>query len=118
MFEHKNEELLSRQAFLLRMGKSGLAVLGIAGMSLGIGACGYHYLEGLEWVDSLLNASMILTGMGPVSELRSTSGKLFATFYSLYSGIAFLTIMAVFLAPLVHRGLHHFHLDDEDEQGS
>jgi hypothetical protein len=64
----------------------------------------------------VLNASMILTGMGPVDPLRSTAGKLFATFYALYSGIAFLTMMAVLLAPVIHRLMHKFHLEASDDE--
>lgn len=112
MFEQKTDDLLTRTAFLLRMGRSvGITVL-IVAFSLAIGSAGYHYFEGIEWVDALLNASMILTGMGPVDDMHSVRGKLFATFYALYSGIAFLTIMAVMLAPMIHRAMHRFHLDE------
>ena len=115
MFEQRREELLSRAAFLMRMGRSfGIALL-VVGFSLAIGSAGYHYFEDISWVDSMLNAAMILTGMGPVNQMQTTGGKLFATFYALYSGIAFLTIMAILLAPMMHRWLHHFHLEDEDD---
>ena len=76
-----------------------------------------HYLGRLPWIDALLNATMILTGMGPVDPMRSTPGKLFSMFYALFSGIAFLTIMAVLLAPVIHRALHKFHLPDSDDGG-
>ena len=114
MFEHRKQEILSRTDFLLRMSRSVGVTLLVITFSLGMGSAGYHHFEGLSWVDSLLNSSMILTGMGPVSELQTTNGKLFATFYCLYSGIAFLTIMAVMLAPVIHRALHRFHLDGEE----
>ena len=78
-----------------------------------MGMAGYHWLGGLGWVVSLLNASMILTGMGPVDKMQTDTAKLFATFYSLYSGIAFLTTSAILLTPGVHRILHIIHLDDE-----
>jgi hypothetical protein len=85
-----------------------------------VGSAGYHYVAGLPWIDSLLNASMILAGMGPVDPLKTDSAKLFATFYALYSGVAFLSIMAVLMAPLLHRLLHSFHMeiskDDQEEQ--
>ena len=84
---------------------------GIVSFSLALGTLGYHTLGALGWVDALLNAAMILTGMGPVSPLRTASAKLFATFYALYSGIAFLSTVAVLFAPLVHRFLHRFHLE-------
>ncbi len=79
--------------------------------SLALGVLGYHLLGGLSWLDALVNASMILTGMGPVNEIATVGGKLFASFYALFSGVAFLTIVAVLLAPAVHRFLHRFHLD-------
>ena len=115
MFEHKGEEILSRSEFLLRLLRSVCFTLLIVAVSLAIGSAGYHHFEGLEWVDSLLNASMILTGMGPVNPMQSVSGKLFATFYALYSGIAFLSVMAILLAPVIHRAMHRFHLDDGEE---
>ena len=85
-------------------------------VSLTIGVVGYHVTAGLSWVDSLLNASMILTGMGPVDPLPTATAKLFASAYAIFSGVAFLTIVAVMLAPLVHRFLHRFHLELDDER--
>ncbi len=79
--------------------------------SLALGMIGYHLVAGLSWIDALVNASMILTGMGPVDQMTSVGAKLFASFYALFSGVAFLTIVAVLLAPAVHRFLHRFHLD-------
>ena len=87
-----------------------MAILLIGG-SLGIGIVGYHLFVGLGWLDALLNASMILTGMGPVDPVTTAGGKLFASAYALFSGVAFLTIVAVLLAPLIHRFLHRFHLE-------
>ena len=115
MFEHKTEALLSRRAFLLRMGRSVAVSFAILGFSLLIGSTGYHLFADLPWVDALLNASMILTGMGPVDPMPSPGAKLFAAAYALYSGVAFLTTMAVLLAPLVHRFMHRFHLEQEGE---
>lgn len=114
MYEHKTDPLLSRAAFLWRLWKSVVVTLVIVIVSLGFGSVGYHYYGRLPWVDALLNASMILTGMGPVDPMKETPGKLFAAFYALYSGIAFLTMMAILLAPLVHRLLHRFHLEEEE----
>jgi len=79
--------------------------------SLGFGVMGYRYLAHLSWVDALLNASMILTGMGPVNPLGTTSAKLFASAYALFSGVVFITTVGVLLAPVLHRILHHFHLE-------
>lgn len=115
MFENKSEQLLSRGKFALRLGRSFCATLGIVAFSLLMGTVGYHHFGKLAWVDSLLNSAMILTGMGPVDPMKTTEGKLFAAFYALYSGIAFLTMMAVMTAPLIHRMLHSFHLDADEE---
>ena len=83
--------------------------------SLLIGVVGYMYFFNLNWIDGLLNASMILTGMGPVDVAITDGAKLFASFYALYSGVAFLTSVAVIFAPVLHRFLHRFHLDMDDE---
>jgi len=115
MYEHKSAPLLSRWEFYKRLATSFGVSLAIVMLSLGLGTAGYHWFGGLTWIDSLLNAAMILTGMGPVNPMTSTSGKLFATFYALYSGIAFLTMMAVIASPIVHRFMHKFHLEDEDQ---
>jgi hypothetical protein len=112
MFESKNDPLLTRVQFLTRLARSFGVTLLIVAFSLLLGGAGYHFFGQLPWIDAVLNASMILTGMGPVDPLRTTAGKLFATFYALYSGIAFLTMMAVLLAPVVHRLMHQFHLEE------
>jgi hypothetical protein len=115
MYEHRTEPLLNRRAFAARLLKhGGLSLVLIAG-SLLIGAAGYHVTEGLAWLDAVLNAAMILTGMGPVTPLRHVSGKLFATFYALYSGVAFLAIAGLLVAPVAHRLLHHLHLEENED---
>ena len=110
-FERRNERLLPRPLFLRRFARwaavAGVVILG----SLAIGVCGYHFLEGLPWIDSLLNASMILGGMGPVDPMRTTGGKLFASFYALYSGLALISVAGLLLAPIIHRFLHKFHIE-------
>jgi hypothetical protein len=78
-----------------------------------IGVLGYHYIGGTSWIDAFHMASLILTGMGPVIEMKTTAAKLFSSFYALYSGVAFLSITAIFMAPIIHRLLHILHLDDE-----
>jgi len=78
--------------------------------SLGLGVLGYHWLCGLGWVDAVLNASMILTGMGPVSPMPSNAAKLFASAYAVFSGVAFLTTFSILIAPVLHRVLHRLHL--------
>lgn len=80
-----------------------------------VGVCGYHFLENISWIDSLLNASMILGGMGPVTELRTDYGKIFASLYALFSGIVFLVTVGIILAPAVHRLLHSLHIDEKSE---
>jgi hypothetical protein len=83
--------------------------------SLYLGMLGYHYYFNLSWVDSLYNASMILTGMGPVNVAPDDAAKVFASFYAIYSGVAFLTGAAIILSPIAHRFLHKFKLDVENE---
>lgn len=118
MFEHRSKPLLSKKAYYRRVFRHlGIALFIIFG-SLALGIIGYHYFAGFGWLDSLLNASMILAGMGPVSELQTTAGKLFASFYALYSGVAFITTAGVIFAPVFHRFLHKFHLDIADNTRS
>lgn len=113
MYEHRGQPLLSRREFAIRLGRHfALSSLLIAG-SLAIGVVGYHATEGLSWLDSLLNASMILTGMGPVDTMTHVSGKLFASAYAIYSGVAFLGITGILIAPVVHRILHRLHVDED-----
>jgi TRAP-type C4-dicarboxylate transport system permease small subunit len=91
-----------------------VAALLILVVSLLLGMGGYKYFYGISWVDSLLNASMILTGMGPVNTAPNDGAKIFASVYAIYSGVAFLTMVAVVFAPVLHRFLHRFHLDVEE----
>ncbi|NOT75136.1 MAG: hypothetical protein HOP08_09430 [Cyclobacteriaceae bacterium] len=93
---------------------AGFAIM-IIGASLGIGVVGYHYTNDLDWLDSLLNASMILTGMGPVDPMKNDGAKWFASVYAIFSGVVFLSTVAVFLTPIVHRFLHKHHLDDSSK---
>ncbi len=115
MFEHKGQRLLSRFEFFLRLLRSVMVALGLVTASLFMGAIGYHYFEKLPWIDAVLNASMILTGMGPVDRVQSTGGKVFATGYALFSGVIFLTLAAVLFAPVLHRMIHRFHLETDDD---
>jgi hypothetical protein len=111
MFERRHEPLLPRAAFLRRLARfAGLAAVIVLG-SLLMGILGYHFFEGLDWIDALLNASMILGGMGPVDQVHTTAGKLFASFYALYSGMIFLIAAGVLFAPIFHRFMHFFHLE-------
>jgi hypothetical protein len=112
-YERRDEPMASMSSFLVRLFRAFLATLVIVSVSLAIGTVGYSYFLDMPWIDGLINASMILTGMGPVDRMETTAGKLFATFYALYSGLAFLSMVAIIIAPVYHRFLHHFHLDDE-----
>ena len=121
MYEHHNEPLLPRPAFLRRLASHTGISFAIVAVSLMIGILGYHFLESLAWIDALVNAAMILGGMGPVDMLHTNAGKLFASFYALYSGIIFLVAAGIIFAPVFHRILHYFHLEsvgDDGEDGS
>jgi hypothetical protein len=113
MYEHHKQKLASKKIFAQRLTRNGLIGLAFLVFSLGVGMIGYHYLENLAWIDALLNASMILGGMGPVSPLQTNAGKIFASFYALYSGVVLLASVGVLAAPIFHRFMHHFHLADE-----
>jgi hypothetical protein len=112
-FEHHREQLLPQREFLVRQARWTSIAGGVILGSLAVGVWGYHYFDGLPWVDSLLNASMILGGMGPVDPLKTSAGKVFASLYALYSGLALITIAGLLFAPLVHRFLHKFHIADK-----
>jgi len=112
MYEHRREPVLGRQQFLRRVTRHGGASLGIVVFSLAAGAAGYHYFAKLAWIDAVLNAAMILTGMGPVDAMPSWQSKLFASAYALYSGIVFVAATGVLLAPFLHRMLHRLHVDE------
>jgi hypothetical protein len=114
MLEHHTEPLASQAEFTRRMVRYSLLTAGIILFSLVIGILGYHYLESLSWIDSLLNASMILGGMGPVNTLQTNAGKIFASFYALYSGIVLLASVGILATPIFHRFMHRFHLELED----
>ena len=111
MYERRHERLAPRNVFIRRVVQNAAIALAVVAVSLAIGAAGYHVFVELPWLDATLNAAMILAGMGPVDRIESASGKVFATVYAIYSGVAFLTVVAVLLAPLLHRFLHRFHLE-------
>jgi hypothetical protein len=111
MYERPSQPLLTTKAYLRRQLVHILIALTMIFGSLFLGIIGYHWLEALSWIDSLVNAAMILGGMGPVNELHTNYGKLFASFYALYSGIVFLIAAGVMVVPFFHRFLHRFHLE-------
>ena len=110
-YEHKTDPIAPVRVFAVRLLRSGILALFITGGALSIGILGYHFTEHLGWIDSFLNASMILGGMGPVNAIHTTPGKLFAGSYALFSGIVFLVAAGLLLAPVFHRFLHRFHLE-------
>ena len=114
-YEKYHEGLLPTRRFVLRL--LGHLLVGIALLlaALGAGVAGYHCYEGLDWLDALLNASMILGGMGPVDTIRTANGKMFASVYALFSGLFVLAVAGLMIAPAAHRVLHRFHLDDESD---
>ena len=111
MFEHKSSPLLPRKAFIRRLRNCALLSAGISASALFIGMGGYHFLEGMNWVDAFANASMILAGMGPLGTLNTAPGKIFAGFYALFCGLILLTTVTILIAPIFHRALHKFHLE-------
>jgi hypothetical protein len=113
MYEHRREPLARRVVFLRRLAGSAATGLVIVAISLAIGMTGYHFTEGLSWLDSFVNAAMLLGGEGPIAPLQTAAGKLFAGLYALYCGLAVITIAGVMFAPVIHRALHKFHLERE-----
>jgi hypothetical protein len=112
MFESRHEKLAPMSVFLRRMvGSAGVGLVLLL-VTLFIGICGYHWLASLDWIDSLLEASMILGGMGPINPLTNASAKIFASIYALFSGVVFIALMGLLLAPVAHRLMHKFHLKD------
>lgn len=110
-FEHRKQKVVPFTEFIIRVGRYSLFALLLIFVSVCLGTIGYRYLADLSWIDSFYMACMILTGMGPIGEMNSTEAKLFSSFYALYSGVAFLSITAVFFAPIIHRLLHILHVE-------
>lgn len=113
-YEQRAEKLAPRSVFIKRIvGSIGIALV-VIGVGLLLGILGYHFIAGFNWIDSLLEASMILGGMGPVRELPNDNSKLFASVYALFSGLIVIALMGIMLSPVVHRVMHKFHVDEED----
>jgi len=115
-YEHKRQPLASMKTYRRRQLTSAGVGGAVLGVSLAVGICGYHWFGGLGWLDSLVNASMILGGMGPVDPITRSDGKVFASAYALYSGVALLTSVGIILAPGVHRLLHKLHVELNEEE--
>jgi len=116
MFEKKQEPLLPTHVFARRLVNFLLFSLSVMAVALCLGVLGYHHFGKLNWIDALLNASMILGGMGPVDPLPDDAAKLFASIYALFSGVVFISTAGILLAPLFHRVLHKFHIEDETNE--
>ena len=114
MYERRTDELAPRKVYFKRLLGSLAIALAVIVAGLLVGIAGYHYLAGFNWIDSLLEASMILGGMGPVNPLTSDGAKIFAAIYALFSGLVVLALMGIMLSPVVHRVLHKFHVDEKD----
>lgn len=115
-YESKSDPLLTRGSFARRLGGNLLAAALLIGLSLLAGMAGYHHFESMPWIDAFANASMILSGMGPLAPMNTWGGKCFAGWYALYSGLALILVSGLILAPILHRLMHRFHLDTEDEE--
>ena len=113
-FERRHDQLAPRSVFIKRVIASLAIALALSAAALMIGMAGYHHLAGFNWVDSLLEASMILGGMGPFNQLPNDQAKIFASAYALFSGLMFIAVMGLVLSPVVHRILHKFHVDEKD----
>jgi hypothetical protein len=109
--ERRHQKLAPISVFAKRLAAAVAVSAGVVIVVLFIGIAGYHWLSGLDWVDSLLEASMILGGMGPVNPINNTSAKIFASGYALFCGLVFIGIMGIVLTPVVHRMLHKFHVE-------
>ena len=112
MFEHRLKPLLPLPLFYRRLARNVCFGLLVIAFALGIGMIGYRTFEQMSWVDAFVNAAMILSGMGPVSPLQTDAGKMFAGCYALFSGLSFITSIGVVFAPVFHRFLHKFHLEE------
>jgi hypothetical protein len=114
MYERHEQPLAGPSVFARRLALNAVIGVLLLAFSLGLGVAGYHGFEGLSWLDSLLNASMILGGMGPVTPLQTAAGKTFASLYALYSGVVLLAAVGILAAPIFHRFLHRFHLAEDE----
>jgi hypothetical protein len=113
MYEHRKQQLAPMPVFYQRILKNILLATGILFICLIIGVLGYHYTAGIPWLDAIHNASMILSGMGPVVTITTAAGKWFSSFYALFSGVVFITNIGIILAPAMHRMFHRLHIEDK-----
>ena len=114
MYERRQDQLAPRSIFIKRIVATLVVAMALIAVALMIGIVGYHFIAGLNWIDALLEASMILGGMGPVRELPNDTGKIFASIYALFSGLILIALMGIILSPVIHRVMHKFHVDEKD----
>ena len=114
-FESKYQPMAPRPVFVGRLLRNFAAASTLIGVSLFAGMLGYRHFEGMEWIDAFVNAAMILSGMGPVTPMQTWNGKLFAGLYALYSGLTLVLAAGIIVAPVVHRLLHRFNIEDEKD---
>lgn len=115
-YEHRSHSLLPKRRFLQRLGHHAAVAIGLIVASLAVGTVGYHLFGGQAWIDAFLNSAMLLGGMGPIGEIRSDGGKIFAAFFALYAGLLLIAVTTIILAPVLHRILHRVHLEDPNEK--
>jgi hypothetical protein len=118
IYEHRRQPLLPRRRFLRRLAAHGAAVLGLIAVSLAVGTWGYHVLAEEPWLDAFVNAAMLLGGMGQVGTVTTNGGRLFAAFFALYSGLLLIAVTTIMAAPVLHRLMHRFHLEDAEVEES
>lgn len=117
IYEPRHAPLATRAVFRRRVAQHFAIAMILIGGSLAIGIVGYRSTEGMPWIDAYLNAAMLLGGMGPVGpELHTDAGKVFAGLYAMYSGLLVIAAASIILAPMFHRFVHRFHLEDEEEK--
>ena len=117
MFETRRQQVIPAKHFAHRVAASVALSGAIAAVALVLGVAGFHFIADVPWIDAFHNASMILGGMGPVAEMKTTAAKLFSSVYALFCGLVFISVVAVMLAPVMHRVLHRFHMDEADVKG-
>lgn len=113
MYEHKSLPLAPTRVYYKRVAKNFSIAISVIFICLCIGIVGYHYTANIGWLDSLHNASMILSGMGPVATIETVGGKWFSSFYALFSGVIFITNIGIIIAPIAHRFIHRFHIEEK-----
>ena len=116
MYEHRRQRLLTRAQFVRRVLWHLAVATGAVAVALAAGIAGYHFIGGFGWTDAYLNASMILSGMGPIGKLRSDGAKIFAASYALFSGLFFIAMLGLLLAPFLHRLAHRLHIEEDDDK--